>query len=62
MASGTGIRSLETAFQSIWGVTPLQTLNEIRLDANEEWLYVAETTAKRVTRLRVLDDGELYRL
>jgi gluconolactonase len=33
--------------------------NEIRLDAKEEWLYVAETTGKRVTRLRVLDDGSL---
>lgn len=33
--------------------------NEIRLDANEEWLYVAETTAKRVTRLRVRPDGSL---
>jgi gluconolactonase len=33
--------------------------NEIRLDADEEWLYVAETTAKRVTRLRVQPDGSL---
>jgi gluconolactonase len=33
--------------------------NEIRLDADEEWIYVAETTAKRVTRLRVLPDGSL---
>jgi len=33
--------------------------NEIRFDAREEWLYVAETTAKRITRLRVLDDGSL---
>ncbi|MBB3020479.1 sugar lactone lactonase YvrE [Microvirga lupini] len=33
--------------------------NEIRLDAQEEWLYVAETCARRVTRLRVLDDGSL---
>ena len=33
--------------------------NEIRLDAAEEWLYVAETTAKRVTRLRVGPDGSL---
>ena len=33
--------------------------NEIRLDAKEEWLYVAETTAKRVTRLRILADGSL---
>jgi gluconolactonase len=33
--------------------------NEIRLDEKEEWLYVAETCAKRVTRLRVLPDGSL---
>lgn len=33
--------------------------NEIRLDAREEWLYVAETAAKRVTRLRVQTDGSL---
>ncbi len=33
--------------------------NEIRLDAREEWLYVAETTGKRVSRLRVLPNGSL---
>lgn len=33
--------------------------NEIRFDAKEEWLYVAETTGKRVTRLRVQPDGSL---
>lgn len=33
--------------------------NEIRLDASEEWLYVAETTGKRVSRLRVQPDGSL---
>lgn len=33
--------------------------NEIRFDAQEEFLYVAETTAKRVSRFRVLDSGEL---
>jgi sugar lactone lactonase YvrE len=33
--------------------------NEIRLDADEEWLYVAETCARRVTRLRVMPDGSL---
>ena len=33
--------------------------NEIRLDAREEWLYVAETTARRITRLRVQEDGSL---
>jgi len=33
--------------------------NEIRFDANEEWLYVAETCARRVTRMRVMPDGSL---
>jgi len=33
--------------------------NEIRLDAAEEWLYVAETCARKVMRLRVLPDGGL---
>jgi gluconolactonase len=33
--------------------------NEIRFDADERWLYVAETTGKRVTRLRVHQDGSL---
>src|SRR3954451_17768281 len=33
--------------------------NEIRFDAREEWLYVAETCARRITRLRVQDDGSL---
>lgn len=33
--------------------------NEIRFDATEEWLYVAETTGKRVSRLRVRPDGSL---
>ncbi len=27
--------------------------NEIRFDAREEWLYVVETTARRITRLRI---------
>lgn len=33
--------------------------NEIRFDAREEWLYVAETTGKRVSRLRARMDGSL---
>ncbi len=33
--------------------------NEIRFDAREEWLYVAETCGPCVTRLRVGDDGSL---
>jgi gluconolactonase len=35
----------------------LSFANEVRLDATEEWLYVAETTAKRVSRFRVTNDG-----
>ena len=34
-------------------------LNEIRFDAEEQWLYAAETTAKRITRMRVRPDGSL---
>jgi len=37
----------------------LRFTNEIRLDAREEWLYVAETTGKRISRLRVRPDGSL---
>ena len=33
--------------------------NEIRLDKNEEWLYVVETCGKCVTRLRIQPDGTL---
>ena len=33
--------------------------NEIRLDASEEWMYIAETTGKRVSRMRVQTDGSL---
>lgn len=33
--------------------------NEIRLDANEEWLYVVESNARRISRLRVQPDGSL---
>ena len=36
-----------------------QFTNEIRLDAREEWLYVAETCGKKVTRLRIGADGSL---
>lgn len=37
----------------------LRFTNEIRFDADEEWLYVAETTGKRVSRFRVGPDGSL---
>ncbi|MGB6352371.1 MAG: SMP-30/gluconolactonase/LRE family protein [Steroidobacteraceae bacterium] len=33
--------------------------NEIRLDAKEEWLYVVESNARRISRLRVHADGAL---
>jgi sugar lactone lactonase YvrE len=33
--------------------------NEIRLDANEDWLYVVESNARRISRLRVAADGTL---
>lgn len=31
--------------------------NEIRFDANEEWLYVVESNARRISRVRVAPDG-----
>ena len=37
----------------------LRFANEIRFDANEDWIYVAETTGKRVSRFRVLTDASL---
>jgi gluconolactonase len=33
--------------------------NEIRLDAKEEWMYVVESNARRISRLRVHPDGGL---
>lgn len=33
--------------------------NELRFDPSEEWLYVAETTMRHVTRFRVQTDGNL---
>ena len=33
--------------------------NEVRMDANEEWLYVVESNCRRISRLRVRDDGSL---
>ena len=33
--------------------------NELRFDVAEDWLYVAETTARRVSRFRVGADGSL---
>lgn len=33
--------------------------NEVRMDAKEEWLYVVESNARRISRLRVAGDGSL---
>ena len=33
--------------------------NEIRFDAAEEWLYVVETTGRRITRLRIGADAQV---
>ena len=33
--------------------------NEIRFDDNEEWLYVVESTAWKITRMKVHNDGSL---
>ncbi|MDN4592191.1 gluconolactonase [Xenophilus aerolatus] len=33
--------------------------NEIRMDADEAWLYVVESNGRRISRLRVQDDGSL---
>lgn len=33
--------------------------NEIRFDADEEWLYVVESNARRISRLRLRADGSL---
>src|SRR6185503_100672 len=33
--------------------------NEIRFDASEDWLYVVESHARRITRLRVSSDGSV---
>lgn len=36
--------------------------NEIRLDANEEWLYIAETTGPRISRMRLVESAAGVRL
>jgi len=37
----------------------LEGTNEVRMDANEEWLYVVESNARRISRFRVKPDGAL---
>ncbi|MBM3570589.1 MAG: SMP-30/gluconolactonase/LRE family protein [Alphaproteobacteria bacterium] len=50
LVDGKGIRKVADGFHFT---------NEIRLDAAEEWLYVVETCARRIVRLRVQADGSL---
>ena len=50
LIDGNGIRIVADGFTGT---------NEIRLDAKEEWLYVVETNARRISRLRVAADGSL---
>ncbi|MBT3991117.1 MAG: SMP-30/gluconolactonase/LRE family protein [Rhodospirillaceae bacterium] len=33
--------------------------NEVRLDANEDYIYIVETTGQRISRMKVADDGAL---
>lgn len=37
----------------------LEGTNEVRMDANEEWLYVVESNARRISRFKVAEDGSL---
>lgn len=37
----------------------LEGTNEVRLDANEEWLYVVESNGRRISRFKLHDDGSL---
>ncbi len=50
LLDGNGLRVVAEGF----GFT-----NEIRLDADEEWMYIAETCGKCISRMRVGADGSL---
>ena len=50
LIDGKGIRIVADGFVGT---------NEIRFDAKEEWLYVVESNARRISRLRVGPDGSL---
>jgi sugar lactone lactonase YvrE len=50
LLDGRGLRTVGEGFHFT---------NEIRLDAREEWLYIAETCGRRVSRMRVGADGSL---
>lgn len=50
LVDGSGIRVVADG---------LAFTNEIRLDADEEWMYIAETCGPNVSRMRVQPDGSL---
>jgi gluconolactonase len=50
LIDGQGIRIVAEGFVGT---------NEIRFDAEEEWLYVVESNARRISRLRVQEEGSL---
>jgi sugar lactone lactonase YvrE len=50
LIDGKGVRIVAEGFEGT---------NEVRLDAREEWLYVVESNGRRISRLRVRDDGSL---
>lgn len=57
LADGYIARYVDGAFRIV--AEGFHFTNEIRMDAREEFLYVAETTGGCVSRLRVHDDGTL---
>src|SRR5580692_7501944 len=57
LADGYIARYIDGAFRIV--AEGFHFTNEIRMDAREEYLYVAETTGGCISRLRVSADGEL---
>ena len=48
---------LESGEGSLWYDQPLNFANGLALSADRRWLYVAETFARRVSRIPIQDDG-----
>ena len=57
LADGYIARFIDGAFRIV--AEGFHFTNEIRMDAREEYLYVAETTGGCISRMRVLEDGQL---
>ena len=57
LADGYIARYVDGAFRIV--AEGFHFTNEIRMDAREEYMYVAETTGGCISRLRVNDDGSL---